>query len=50
MIIRHPEAKPSPRLENTVRKCDELCQVRMSQTNIPMLHPDELWVILPLPN
>ena len=50
MMMRHPEANPSPRLEYTEQKYfNESCEARILLTNVPMLHSDDLWVILPLP-
>ena len=47
----HPEANPSPRLEYTEQKnFNESYQARMLLTNVPMLHSDELWIVLPLPH
>ena len=49
--MKHPEANPSPRLEYTEKKYfNESYQARMLLTNVPVLHPDELWVVLPLPH
>ena len=51
MMMRHPEANPSPRLEYTEQKYfNESCEARILLTNVPMLHSDELWVVLPLPD
>ena len=51
MIMIHPEANPSPRLEYTEQKYfNESCEARILLTNVPMLHSDELWVVLPLPD
>ena len=51
MIMIHPEANPSPRLEYTEQKSfNESYQARILLTNVPVLHPDELWVVLPLPD
>ena len=51
MMMRNPEANPSPRLEYTEQKYfNESCEARILLTNVPMLHSDELWVVLPLPH
>ena len=51
IIMRHPEANPSPRLEYTEQKqFNYSCIARMVLTNVPVLHSYELWVVLPLPH
>ena len=53
IMMIHPDANPSPKLEYTEQKCfteSYQYQDRMLLTNVPMLHSDELWVVLPLPD
>ena len=51
MMMRHPEANPSPRLANTEEKnCYESRQVKLLLTNIPVLNILLFWGILELPH